>query len=338
MVFANRYTIKQLLGKGGYGQVWLAFDENHHRDVALKLFTNGDPLTFATREAIALTALEGPHILRVLNADKYQDVPYVATEVAPGGSTQDHIGEYGVRPDLAIQWIRHALVGLTVCHTRGLLHRDVKPANVFLATDDHALLGDFGVADNLDDKGRALPAGTPWYRPPETWTEGFQTVRSDVYSAGLSLYVLLTGFTPFERATEADVRAAVLEQRQPRVRDLSPHIPGVIQRRIERAMAFDPADRYPTANDFHEALGRPPASGRTWHRITPHSGHYRCWEGGTHANEADLTVCASVGATGRFEVETRRLTGNRPRILNCCGSAPDERALGVLLRRIFDRL
>src|SRR5262245_54933695 len=114
--FANRYERSRELGRGGYGVVWLATDHHLERSVALKLFGRNQNV-FAYREAQFLTALESPHVLRVFNADSYQDIPYMATEVAPLGSAEDRIGANpGVPADVAIRWIRHLLVGLGLCH------------------------------------------------------------------------------------------------------------------------------------------------------------------------------------------------------------------------------
>jgi hypothetical protein len=104
--------------------VWQATDQRQAQEVALKLFKPGNHPSFAFREAQALTALGGPNVLRVHNADVYQDVPYIATELAALGTTADRVSDgRGVRPDLAILWTRHMLQGLAVCHAAGLLHR-----------------------------------------------------------------------------------------------------------------------------------------------------------------------------------------------------------------------
>jgi serine/threonine-protein kinase len=324
------------LGHGAYGFVWRTYDEYLGRWVALKLLSRGDPLTFATREAIALTALEGPHIVRVLNADRYQDVPYLATEIIDGGSAQDRLGQFGLPAELAVRWLRQMLVGLEVCHVRGLLHRDVKPSNIFLRSDEEALLGDFGVVAQVESDGTASPAGTPEIRAPESWTAGRVDVRSDIYSAGVSLYVMLTGRFPFRGNTENDIRDAVLARRHARVREVAPHVPQSIATRLERAMSADPDSRYQSAAAFHEALAEPVGSLRTWFRNTPDLGHYMCWSSDIDG-PSPLSVCVSKSASS-IQIETRHAAGARTRVLACCGQVTTEKQLGVYLRRLFNRL
>jgi len=332
----GRYRCEDELGHGAYGYVWRAYDKNLGRWVALKLFEKGEPLYFATKEAYALTALEGPCILRVINADRFQDVPYLSTEIIPGGTAQDRVGTFGLSTNLAVRWTRQMLVGLGVCHTRGLLHRDVKPSNIFLRSADEALLGDFGVVAQLDGDGSAEAGGTPEIRAPECWTTGRATVRSDVYSAGLGLYVMLTGRFPFTGATESDIRSAVLARRQPRVRDIAPHVSRRIAARVEKAMELDPQSRYQSAAEFHLALGDVVVDERSWsRREIPHARHDRCWV--STGGPSPLTVCVETGGEG-YVIQTRHSSGSKSRIVSCCGHASNDKALAVFLRKVFDKV
>jgi len=333
----GRYRCEAVLGSGSYGDVWRAWDGHLGRYVALKLLHKDEPLAFATREAIALTALEGPHVLRVLNADRHEDIPYLATEIVEGGTAQDRVGTFGVPCHLAVRWARHALVGLGVCHRRQLLHRDVKPANIFLASDDEALIGDFGVVAALDTDGTTSVAGTWGIRAPECWTLGRMTTSSDLYSVGVALFVMLTGTFPFVGATETEVGASVLAQKHPKLRDLAPHVPLALAKRVQRAMAVDPNDRYQTAEEFHEALGEPDKDQRIWRRVGVHDTHEKCWVSGPTATRAAVHVCVTRSENG-FAIEARRSSGSKTRILSGCATAQNEAALAVALRRIFTHL
>src|SRR5205807_556377 len=152
-----------------------------------------------------------------------------ATELAKLRSASDWMESVGhpVPIDLAVRWARHALVGLSVCHLRNLLHRDIKPSNLFLQSLDLCQLGDFGVAELMDANGEAAEHGTLQIRAPEGIITGRLTVRSDIYSVGVTLYMLLTGAQfPFGSATEAEVKVAITAGRLPKLRDWRLMCPG----------------------------------------------------------------------------------------------------------------
>jgi serine/threonine-protein kinase len=269
-LFANRYDRKERLGKGHLSTVWRAFDQNLGIDVALKVFRTGTDISMATDEAQRLMAMKGRHVLPVLNADHYQDVPFIVTYIAEAGTADDRAKGRGVSPSRAISWVRDALVGLSVCHDYGFLHRDVKGSNIFLKSDDEAELGDFGLVAKMDAGGTAPPHGLWTVRAPELFAGQPATIRSDVYSTGLALYQLLAGFDPFWRSTEAESIAAVKARDFTRIRDVCPHVPRVLAMRIEMAMADDPTQRYGSAMALHSALGEIRHLPITWARSEPH--------------------------------------------------------------------
>jgi eukaryotic-like serine/threonine-protein kinase len=334
-VFANRYEYFEVLGTGGWGVVRRAHDRHLDREVALKTYPAGADLLVATWEAQRLMALEGPHILRVFNADKYQDVPYITTEIAPLKSAQDRAGGYGVRPDLAVRWVRHGLIGLGVCHQARLIHRDIKASNIFLDSEDLAKLGDFGVAAVMNTAGTTQPHGAWSIRAPEAYAVGVVSVRSDVYSMGLTLYQLLTGTNPFERATVPETEAAVLAHNYPRVRDIAPQVPRVLAMRVDKAMALDPGDRYASAAEFNEDLGAIRRLSALFAPRIPHPGHLQCWEGTSLGR--GIRVCVEQAA-GPFSIDVRRTEGAQTRIRDLCGVVPSVDRLRIHLRRVFDEL
>lgn len=335
-LFAGRYEPLHVLGRGGFGTVWLAHDHNLNREVALKLFQPGSDVIHAYYEAQLLTALESPHILQVLNADVYQDVPYLATRVAALRSAEDQMGPQGVRPDLAVRWTRDMLVGLHACHGRGLIHRDVKPSNLFLQNEDLGLVGDLGVAHPVDATGSVPAHGDPRIRSPEMMTSGKGDLRSDVYSAGVTLYALLAGRYPFEGAP-SDLQKAIVSGECPSLRDLAPHLPRRLADRVKKAMALNPVDRFESAEAMANALVTPSPFKRVWERIPAHSGHYCCWEE-VRTRGTRLQVCVVAGASPRFTIETRRSSGAQTRLRDYCRLASNESALRVTLRDIFDHV
>lgn len=319
--------------------MWRAWDRNQHQEVALKLFAPGAPVIHAYHEARVLTALEGDYVLRVFNADTYADIPYIATKVAREGSTEDRLvttAPFGVRPDEAVAWGRQLLVGLGSCHALDLIHRDIKPSNIFLERSDWALLGDFGLAHPVDGNGRVPPAGTTVTMAPEMFRLGYGTAVSDIYSVGVSMYRLLTGEWPLDGPDDAEILKAILNRQYVRLRDAAPHVPRRLAERVEKAMAQAEGDRYATARDMHEDLGRH-GLGRIWQRIVPHPGHDRCWEEQrTRRAGATHRVCVTRDPVGAFAIETRRASGAR--ILRYCRSAANEPQLAVRLRDVFDHL
>ncbi|MDQ6945087.1 MAG: serine/threonine protein kinase [Actinomycetota bacterium] len=336
-LFADRYEIVGRLGGGGYGTVHEAFDHNLGRTVALKVFRRGASEIFALHEGRILTALESDHILRVFDANAYQDIPYLVTEVAPLRSAEDHLGFRGVPAPTAIRWVRHLLVGLVVCHTNRLLHLDLKPANLFLQSEDHAQLGDFGVARQLDASGESPAHGSWQVRAPELYERGKANAVSDLYSAGVTAWRLLTGAYPYDGPTVDEIRDLVIAGRRPRLRDLAPHVPQPLALRVERAMALDPADRYESAQEMHDDLAHLDRLDIVWHEGTPHPGHLRCWQGASKTGRGSLIVCVFPTEAGRFQIETRHSGAHAARLRAYC-SVVAARDLPRALRTVFNAL
>lgn len=331
-MFAHRYEILGSLGSGGNGTVYRVRDEKIGRVLALKLLNGGAEL-LVVREAHALTALESPHVLRVFNAGVHEDVPFIATEIAAMGSTEDQItGGVGVAPQLAVRWVRHALVGLDYCHRRGVLHRDLTPGNIFLNSEDHALLGDFGTATNIGEDGTAPHGGNQRCMAPEGFG-GRLTPRSDLFSAGVTLWRLLTGNWPFEADTESELAMMMRASRRPRIRDIAPHVHRSIASVIECAIDPEPLRRPATASEMARLLAESRTHERNWVAIgaTPEGDDvFASTAGGSRLR---LTV-HSEGSCRL--VETRHVSsGNRVR--GGCFETTATR-LAVDLRKTFDSL
>jgi serine/threonine-protein kinase len=221
-----------------------------------------------------------------------------------------------------------------VCHSRGLIHRDVKPANLFLRGDEHAQLGDFGVAEFLDASGQVPAAGDPRIQAPEMFAHGRGDVRSDIYSAGVTLYALVAGTYPFPAGSPVD---AVIKGLAPKLRDVAPNAPQRLASRIAKAMTLDPADRYQSAREMAGALAEIPGSLRVWTRVEAHESHEKCWVSPAGRGQPGLQVCVTE-AGGRYSIETRRANGGRSRVRACCRAKVQRRKLAVELRRVFDQL
>ena len=337
--FANRYEIIAKLGEG-VNDVWKAQDTHQRQLVALKTFRPGSSTILVYGEATILTALEGEHVLRVYNADTFDDIPYIAARIAQMGSAEGFrkANPLGLPADTVVSWIRQALVGLGACHDRGLLHRDIKPDNIFLDTPEFALLGDFGLAYQLDRDGTAPAEGSPYTIAPEMWSRGRGTVASDIYSMGVTAYRLLTGKWPFDRPSRDELRDLVPTGRYERVRELAPHVSRRLAERIEKAMAVEPGFRYPTWRDMHADLGRVGVVGNVWRRTPPHSGHDRCWVQLRPVHVSLHEVCVVGTGANRFDVDVRHAGGAGRRIRGMCRTGVGGGRLEVALRDVFDHL
>jgi serine/threonine-protein kinase len=237
---------------------------------------NAQVLARFQREAEAAAAISHPNVVAVLDVDVTpQGMPYMVCEYLEGVDLADHLKEVQ-RLDVAdaLSVTRQLCRGLTAAHARGVIHRDLKPPNVFLVGDFskgapprlYAKILDFGLSrfkgsegeQNLTKTGFIM--GTPTYMAPEQARGQHVDQRADVYGLGTILYTMLTGRPPFQEETPQATILAVLSSEPPRPRSLVPTIPPHIELVIERAMAKKPEDRFASMSAFEEALDALPAA------------------------------------------------------------------------------
>ncbi|RZU13978.1 serine/threonine-protein kinase [Kribbella rubisoli] len=330
---ADRYRLEKFLGRGGYGEVWRAHDTYRNHTIALKLLLNRDRRQ-AWYEASLLTALSSPHILAVNNADVAVDVPYLDTALAK--CSLDAISQpIGVEPRLAIDWTRRALRGLDLCHRRGLLHRDVKPDNIFLTMEGDARLGDFGIAALMDAAGSAAPDGDPRIWAPEFYQGTRATVASDIYAAAVTLYALLAGRMPFNQTHQADLDAAIQTGDCPDIRDIAPHVSRALADKVRQGMALLPLERFTLASLFDSKLGGLPSRPRHIEPISAHQGHDRCWH--IAGKGAAIYVCLTLlQGSAQANIETRRVNSGTRVTEHCAQIKATD--IPIRLRRLFGAL
>ncbi|NUP80810.1 MAG: serine/threonine protein kinase [Nonomuraea sp.] len=276
-VLAGRYRLIDHLGQGGAGTVWRAVDETLNREVAVKQvrvpagLSPQERARFTDRaihEARSAGRLRDPAIVLVHDVVLDGDQPWIIMDLVTGRSLDKVIKENGpLPPPYAARIGLQVLSALEVAHAHGILHQDVKPANILLEADGSAMLTDFGIAAPMGGQGdRYGSAGSPGYMAPERLNEQASGPSSDLWSLGASLYTAVEGRPPFERQLPAAVAAAVLLHDPP-----FPERAGREFGRLLMAMlAKDPAAR-PTAAQIRQALdGTPthpsPARGRRGRR------------------------------------------------------------------------
>ena len=253
----RRFAILEQLGKGGNGIVLKAFDQRHHRVVAVKIAL---PLALTSRirrEARALRHLDCPGIAKVFELFDYKSRLCLVTEFIDGRTLEELPA---LSLEQAVKLVTEASEILEFAHRNGFVHRDIKPSNLMLrASDERLFVIDFGLvkwqsAAPLTIEGLIL--GSPEFMSPEQAKGDSRSAdaRTDVYALGATLYRLLTNHSPFEGTSLVDLILKVISADPVHPRDHNPMIPMSLEAIVLTAMAKDPADRYPTAAAFADAL------------------------------------------------------------------------------------
>jgi Protein kinase domain len=261
------YDVLRLIGRGGMGIVVLARDRALERLVAIKLLAPGMAATGAARrrfarEAKAAAAVVHEHVVTIHAVDTLpHGVPYLVMQFISGKSVQELI-DRGKVPELAeiLRIGSQAACALAAAHAQGLIHRDIKPANILLENGvERVKITDFGLARAVDDvtmTQSGVVAGTPQYMSPEQARGDAVDHRTDLFSLGSVLYALCTGKAPFQASSSMATLKRVCEQTPRSIGQLNRDIPSWLIRIIERLHAKEPAERYESAAEVHELLGR----------------------------------------------------------------------------------
>jgi serine/threonine-protein kinase len=260
----GKYEITGELGRGGMGVVYKGHDPVIRRDVALKVIRKRelDPIDAESvlarfkREAQAAGNLNHPNIVAIYEYGEDDEHAFIAMECVPGKSLRDHLAA-GYRPELRRfpEILDQLLEGLEYSHSRNVIHRDIKPGNLLISEMGVAKISDFGIArldaSHLTLMGEVL--GTPYYMAPEQFDGKVADERSDVYSAAVIVYEVLTGKRPFEGQGVALMRK-ILEDAPKLPSSLEPRLGPEMDRVLLRALAKRPEERFKSARQFLEAL------------------------------------------------------------------------------------
>jgi eukaryotic-like serine/threonine-protein kinase len=261
----GRYRVGTPLGAGGMGEVWAARDLVLDRPVAVKvlggaLAGDGRAAERLRREARAAGRLDHPNIARVLDLGEQDGRPYLVMELLEGESLAARIDRAGpMAPAAAARVVAAVADALQAAHSAGVVHRDVKPGNVFLTSGGEVKVLDFGIASAAGEAGLTTGdlLGTPAYLAPERALGRPATPAADLYSLGVVLYELLAGRRPFEGGSDIELAMAHVNARPAPLGLVAPSAPPTLVAACEHALAKDPAARPPSAAAFARLLRSP---------------------------------------------------------------------------------
>src|SRR2546428_5910924 len=256
------YEVQEVIGQGAMGVVYRAYHAELERVGAVKVLQaigpDSDSKARFQREAQAIAHMRHPNILNVYDFGEYGGTPYMIVEFVPGGSLADRLRSGPVDRQAALAFLRGIAEALDYAHSLGIVHRDVKPANVLLGPDDTPILADFGLAKLLESTSirsiTGITTGTPAYMSPEQVTGSAVGPAADRYSLSTIAYELFTGAYPFDGEGVLEMLYAHVHREPPppssRNPELGPGVDGVIL----RGLAKNPDERWHTCEAFVEAL------------------------------------------------------------------------------------
>ena len=258
----GKYEILGEIGFGGMGGVYRARNTRTGRSVAIKLlpaeYLNDLGLRASfERESEMIAALKHKAILRVYEFGEQDGRPYLVMAYMPNGSLEDRLAHGPLAPGEALPTLDRIAKALDYAHKRGIVHCDLKPSNILLDQDDRAFLADFGIAWQAASSSSANGnlRGTPAYLSPEqAQREEIIDGRSDLYSLGIIAFEMLTGVQPFEGDSPLAVILKHVHDQPPSIRAVNPDLPPAVDEVIQRSMAKDPQDRFPSGRSFIQAL------------------------------------------------------------------------------------
>ncbi len=263
----GRYKIEKLLGKGGMSAVYQAADPNLRRVVAVKLIHThlSDDPAFVSRfmaEAATVAQLRHPNIIQVFDFNHDEDTYYIVFEFVPGETLQDRLKRLNadgrkMSINEALTIIASVADALEYAHSRDLVHRDVKPANVMLNVHNEPILMDFGIVKivgGTTHTATGATLGTARYMAPEQIRGENVDRRTDIYALGVMLYEMLAGRAPFEADSVMTMMMMHVTDPVPNLSRFRPEIPPQLRQIVEKALSKDPQQRFQTAREFATAL------------------------------------------------------------------------------------
>ncbi len=267
----GKYQVLDVAGRGAMGVVYMGHDPFIDRRVAIKVSTqavDGADGALSRKmffnEAQSAGALDHPNILKVYDAGESEEAGaghlYIVIEYVDGSDTlRSYTNKDKLLPiETVLQYMEQCALALDYAHRRGVLHKDIKPANIMLTTEGQAKIGDFGIAQRTQvDYTQAQGAfGSPLYMSPEQLGDETLTQQTDLYSLGVTMYQLLAGRAPFESKTVAKLALMVTTEEAPGLCELRPELPEAVEAVVKKAMEKDLEDRFKSGAEMAAAIAK----------------------------------------------------------------------------------
>lgn len=262
-IIDDRYKIIESLGEGGMAIVYKAHDLITDKDVAVKMMRQETAaskvnLNRFEREARAAASLNHQNIVKVVNVGTYNSLPYMVNEFVNGQNLRQVLDVRGKFSFLEALDIMYQLCSAVMyAHNHGVIHRDIKPQNIFLTTDGTIKLGDFGIAtfQNSSHVTRSdVVVGSVHYIAPEIASGNPASIRSDIYSMGITFFELITGRVPFDADSQCQVAVMQINSKFPNIKKYNPKTPDAIESIIYRCVNKDPKDRFPSVEYMRKEI------------------------------------------------------------------------------------
>lgn len=251
-VFAKRYRIMSLLGKGGDSTVYRALDtsQSPQKDVALKIIKVKEDIQTASmqfdREVDGLSRLEHPNIVKLIDHGEFEGVLYLATEFIQGRSLREIIKETPLAEETAVDLGLEVAEALNYMNQFGILHRDIKPDNILISDIGEVILVDFGLSREEDQQTVSIKgemSGTPQYLAPEYIDGKKLNVKTDIYSLGITLFYMVSGELPFQAGTPMALLSKQLNEKPPVLNEITHGISPEFAALVDRMLLKDPQER-----------------------------------------------------------------------------------------------